>query len=222
MQSREIETLGLALNYGVSSGIGWFLAILAIAAIREKIRYSAVPPALRGLGITFIITGLMAIGFMSFGGMLTGGDEPVKNEENTAIIEKEIEKEQVDTAEVSLVDNLTKEKNRLMIILAASTIGTVIATVVAFLFVTLLLVALLLTVKQKLSPSGPVKITINGEREIEVASGSTLLNTLKVVIKSFCHLPVGVVVPVFSVNAMFFRVVEKLCQPKRHIFQGKN
>ncbi len=75
MQSREIETIGLAFNYGLSSGIGWFLAILAIAAIREKIRYSNVPAPLRGLGITFIITGLMAIGFMSFGGMLTGGDE---------------------------------------------------------------------------------------------------------------------------------------------------
>lgn len=75
MQAREIPTLGLALNYGISSGIGWFLAILAIAAIREKIRYSNVPAPLRGLGITFIITGLMAIGFMSFGGMLTGGDE---------------------------------------------------------------------------------------------------------------------------------------------------
>lgn len=75
MQSREIESFGLALNYGFSSGIGWFLAILAIAAIREKIRYSNVPAPLRGLGITFIITGLMAIGFMSFGGMLTGGDE---------------------------------------------------------------------------------------------------------------------------------------------------
>lgn len=75
MQSREIPTLGLALNYGISSGIGWFLAILTIAAIREKIRYSNVPAPLRGLGITFIITGLMAIGFMSFGGMLTGGDD---------------------------------------------------------------------------------------------------------------------------------------------------
>ena len=49
MQSREIPSLGLALTYGVGSGIGWFLAILAIAAIREKIRYSSVPPALRGL-----------------------------------------------------------------------------------------------------------------------------------------------------------------------------
>ena len=74
MQAREIPSLGLAFNYGVSSGIGWFLAILAIAAIREKIRYSNVPAPLRGLGITFIITGLMGIGFQSFGGMLTGGD----------------------------------------------------------------------------------------------------------------------------------------------------
>jgi len=89
MQSREIPTLGLATVYGVGSGIGWFLAILAIAAIREKIRYSNVPPALRGLGITFLITGLMAIGFMSFGGMLTGGDEePETKKEKTAIIQQ--------------------------------------------------------------------------------------------------------------------------------------
>ena len=89
MQSREIQSLGLALNYGVSSGIGFFLAILAIAAIREKIRYSNVPAPLRGLGITFIITGLMAIGFMSFGGMLTGGDEEEKPAEtSTAHVEK--------------------------------------------------------------------------------------------------------------------------------------
>lgn len=92
MQSREIPSFGLAVTYGVGSGIGWFLAILAIAAIREKIRYSSVPPALRGLGITFIITGLMAIGFMSFGGMLTGGDE--KTEEKPQI-EAEIIKEEV-------------------------------------------------------------------------------------------------------------------------------
>jgi Na+-transporting NADH:ubiquinone oxidoreductase subunit E len=81
MQSREISSLALALTYGVGSGIGWFLAILSIAAIREKIRYSNVPAPLRGLGITFIITGLMAIGFMSFGGMLTGGDEEVAKKE---------------------------------------------------------------------------------------------------------------------------------------------
>ena len=85
MQAREIETLGLAFNYGISSGIGWFLAILAIAAIREKIRYSNVPAPLRGLGITFIITGLMGIGFQSFGGMLTGGaDETEEAAETTA------------------------------------------------------------------------------------------------------------------------------------------
>lgn len=88
MQSREIPTLGLSLVYGVGSGIGWFLAILLISAIREKIRYSNVPKPLRGLGITFIITGLMAIGFMSFGGMLTGGDEKVKKEKNK--IEKKV------------------------------------------------------------------------------------------------------------------------------------
>ena len=92
MQSREIATVGLAFNYGVSSGIGWFLAILAIAAIREKIRYSNVPAPLRGLGITFIITGLMAIGFMSFGGMLTGGDEEAK-EEQTVKVEPTVETE---------------------------------------------------------------------------------------------------------------------------------
>ncbi|MCL4127663.1 UNVERIFIED_CONTAM: hypothetical protein GTU68_039006 [Idotea baltica] len=96
MQSREIPTFGLAVTYGVGSGIGWFLAILAIAAIREKIRYSSVPPALRGLGITFIITGLMAIGFMSFGGMLTGGDEEKKETPTTEAkveVKEELEKE---------------------------------------------------------------------------------------------------------------------------------
>jgi Na+-transporting NADH:ubiquinone oxidoreductase subunit E len=75
------------VNYGVSSGIGWFLAILAIAAIREKIRYSNVPGPLRGLGITFIVTGLMGIGFLSFGGMLTGGDDAPSDESKTVDIE---------------------------------------------------------------------------------------------------------------------------------------
>ena len=111
MQSREIETFTLALNYGFSSGIGWFLAIVAIAAIREKIRYSNVPAPLRGLGITFIITGLMAIGFMSFGGMLTGGDEeaPEEGEIKAAIevISEDIEnaalalKEEVEVSEIT-------------------------------------------------------------------------------------------------------------------------
>ena len=96
MQSREIPSLGLALNYGVSSGIGWFLAIVAIAAIREKIRYSNVPAPLRGLGITFILTGLMAIGFMSFGGMLTGdeGNKKPVIEQTQAEAEELIEESQ--------------------------------------------------------------------------------------------------------------------------------
>src|SRR5690606_6987980 len=74
-------------------------------------------------------------------------------------------------------------------ILAAGTLGTILATVTAFLVVTLLLVALLLFVKQKLSPSGPVKIKINGEKEIEVGSGGSLLSTLgnaKIFLPSAC------------------------------------
>ena len=55
--------------FGFGSGLGFALAIVALAAIREKMRYSNVPPGLRGLGITFIVTGLMAIGFMAFGGI---------------------------------------------------------------------------------------------------------------------------------------------------------
>jgi Na+-transporting NADH:ubiquinone oxidoreductase subunit E len=69
MQEREYSTLGQASVFGLGSGVGWFLAIVAIAAIREKIRYSNVPAPLRGLGITFIITGLMGIAFMSFMGI---------------------------------------------------------------------------------------------------------------------------------------------------------
>ncbi|MCF6350103.1 MAG: NADH:ubiquinone reductase (Na(+)-transporting) subunit E [Flavobacteriaceae bacterium] len=95
MQSREIPTLTEATVYGLGSGTGFFLAILAIAAIREKIRYSNVPPALRGLGITFIITGLMAIGFMSFGGMLTGGKDGGSKQETISKVAIEKIKEEV-------------------------------------------------------------------------------------------------------------------------------
>ena len=114
MQTRDIPTLGLALNYGISSGIGWFLAILAIAAIREKIRYSHVPAPLRGLGITFIITGLMAIGFMSFGGMLTGSGEKKEAPEGTTQVvpRKELNENQVETAMVeSVVDHPNVKNN---------------------------------------------------------------------------------------------------------------
>lgn len=69
MQQKDFGGIDEALTYGFGSGIGWFLAILGIAAIREKITYSNVPAPLKGLGITFIITGLMAIGFMSFMGI---------------------------------------------------------------------------------------------------------------------------------------------------------
>lgn len=69
MQERQYATIGDATVFGLGSGVGWFLAIVAIAAIREKIRYSNVPAPLRGIGITFIITGLMGIGFMSFMGI---------------------------------------------------------------------------------------------------------------------------------------------------------
>ncbi len=69
MQERAYATIGEATVFGLGSGIGWLLAIVGIAAIREKLQYSNVPAPLRGLGITFIITGLMAISFMSFMGI---------------------------------------------------------------------------------------------------------------------------------------------------------
>jgi len=69
MQEREYDTIAEATVFGVGSGIGWMLAIVALAAIREKMRYSNVPAPLKGLGITFILTGLMAIAFMSFLGI---------------------------------------------------------------------------------------------------------------------------------------------------------
>ena len=81
MQERQYSTIGEATSFGIGSGIGWFLAIVAIAAIREKIKYSNVPAPLRGLGITFIITGLMGIAFMSFSGITLGGEEKTKTEE---------------------------------------------------------------------------------------------------------------------------------------------
>lgn len=69
MQERGYASLAEATVFGLGSGFGWFLAIIAIAAIREKLAYSDVPKPLRGLGITFIITGLMGIAFMSFMGI---------------------------------------------------------------------------------------------------------------------------------------------------------
>lgn len=69
MQERGYTSIGQATVFGLGSGVGWFLAIVAIAAIRERIQYSSVPAPLKGLGITFIITGLMGMAFMSFMGI---------------------------------------------------------------------------------------------------------------------------------------------------------
>lgn len=84
MQDRQYSTIVDATAFGLGSGIGWWIAIVAIAAIREKIRYSNVPPALRGLGITFIITGLMGIAFMSFMGIDYGGDKKKADQSEVA------------------------------------------------------------------------------------------------------------------------------------------
>ena len=69
MQQRSFDSVGTAAVFGFGSGIGWLLAIVGIAAIREKLAYSNVPAPLKGIGITFIITGLMGIAFMSFLGI---------------------------------------------------------------------------------------------------------------------------------------------------------
>ena len=66
---RRDYTLGEATVFGLGSGVGWAIAIVGLAAIREKLRYSNVPEGLRGLGITFIVVGLMSVGFMAFSGI---------------------------------------------------------------------------------------------------------------------------------------------------------
>lgn len=69
MQQRQFINIGEATTYALGSGIGWLLAIVGLAAIREKMTYSNVPAPLRGLGITFIVVGLMAMAFMCFSGL---------------------------------------------------------------------------------------------------------------------------------------------------------
>lgn len=69
MQEREYESIFEAISFGLGSGIGWFLAIVLLAAIRERLKYSNIPAPLRGLGITFIITGLLGLAFMGFMGI---------------------------------------------------------------------------------------------------------------------------------------------------------
>ena len=69
MQERQYSTVAEATSFAFGSGTGWALAIVAVAAIREKLRYSDIPAPLRGLGITFILTGLMGMAFMAFMGI---------------------------------------------------------------------------------------------------------------------------------------------------------
>ena len=69
MQQRNFNNVGEATSYALGSGVGWMLAIVGLAAIREKMEYSNVPAPLRGLGITFITVALMAIAFLSFSGL---------------------------------------------------------------------------------------------------------------------------------------------------------
>lgn len=94
MQERQYSTILDATAFSLGSGIGWFIAIVAIAAIREKLRYSNVPGPLRGLGITFIVTGLMGIAFMSFMGIKYGeevAEEETKTEATTATTDQQLE-----------------------------------------------------------------------------------------------------------------------------------
>ncbi len=103
MQQKDFTGISEAITYGAGSGIGWFLAILAIAAIREKIAYSNVPAPLKGLGITFIITGLMAIGFMSFMGIKLEGNQEEQKEKT--VYQSEENKADENTALITDFDN---------------------------------------------------------------------------------------------------------------------
>jgi Na+-transporting NADH:ubiquinone oxidoreductase subunit E len=69
MEQRDYNNIGEVLSWGLGSGFGWALAIVSLAAVREKLKYNKIPAPLRGIGIAFIITGLMGIAFMSFLGI---------------------------------------------------------------------------------------------------------------------------------------------------------
>ena len=68
MQEKQFANIGQATVYGLGSGVGWFIAVVLIAAIRERIRYAHIPGPLRGVGIAFLITGLMGLAFLGFMG----------------------------------------------------------------------------------------------------------------------------------------------------------
>ncbi len=112
MQQKEFNNIVESLVYGFGSGLGWFLAILSIGAIREKIRYSNIPAPLKGLGITFILTGLMSIGFMSFGGMLTGGSDNKPSKEEKKLADRKDKDKKVTVYLINKTDRL-KNKNKM-------------------------------------------------------------------------------------------------------------
>ena len=101
MQERDYSSLTEATVFGLGSGVGWLLAIVGIAAIREQITYSNFPSALRGLGITFIITGLMGIAFMSFIG--------IKLDSQKKEVKTEVSSEEDNVEETSSILNTTEK-----------------------------------------------------------------------------------------------------------------
>jgi Na+-transporting NADH:ubiquinone oxidoreductase subunit E len=102
--AQEITNVGGAIVYGLGSGIGWWLAIVMMAAIREKIEYSHVPAAMKGPGIAFIITGLMGIAFMIFSGIQLDKLGAPKKVAEEAVVETVVE-ETTETVEEVVIDN---------------------------------------------------------------------------------------------------------------------
>ena len=111
MQERQYSTIGEATAFGIGSGIGWFLAIVAIAAIREKIKYSKIPAPMRGLGITFVTTGLMGIAFMSFSGVNLGGEEEEADDDKNNSQQTEVLKEEEEVETSTTTSMLIEETN---------------------------------------------------------------------------------------------------------------
>ncbi len=99
MVTREY-TFSEALVFGPSAGIGWMIAIVCLAAVRERMKYSNVPAGLRGLGITMIVTGLMGMAFMAFMGIKVEGGK--KGEESTKVESKETKPAKAEENTVSL------------------------------------------------------------------------------------------------------------------------
>jgi Na+-transporting NADH:ubiquinone oxidoreductase subunit E len=102
--AQEITNVGGAIVYGLGSGIGWWLAIVMMAAIREKIEYSHIPAAMKGPGIAFIITGLMGIAFMIFSGIQLDKLGAPKKVAEEAVVEA-VAEETTETVEEVVIEN---------------------------------------------------------------------------------------------------------------------